>query len=148
MVSGPQHCDCSQFDSHTLGWESMPRHFAAWNWDRWLHFDRIIPNLVLIYTVHIMDFYNMTRKTSSRTDGLILGFHASPGLSVVLIIPDRFYHLKATHASKWDFITASPGDFLQTQRDELLLGITRELTKYGTLQSEPLLCSEWIEKPF
>lgn len=101
-----------------------PPHFAAWNWDRWLHSDRIIPNLVLIYTVHIMDFYNMTRKTSSRTDGLILGFHVSTGLGVVLIIPDRFYHLKATHVSKCDFITASPGDFSQTQRDELLLGIT------------------------
>lgn len=92
---------------------------AAWKWDRWLHSDRIIPNLVLIYTVHIIHFYNMTRKTSSRRDGLIQGFHASTGLGVVLIIPDRLYHLKAKHVSEWDFITASPWDFLQTQRGEL-----------------------------
>lgn len=42
----------------------------------------------------------MTRKTSSKGDGLILGFHANTGLGVVLIIPDRLYHLKATLASK------------------------------------------------
>lgn len=43
---------------------------AAWNWDIWLHSDRINPNLVLIYTVHIIRFYNMTRKTSSKRDGV------------------------------------------------------------------------------
>lgn len=124
MVSGSQRCDWSQFDSHRLGWERAPNTAAqppprlclsAWNWDRWLHSDRIIPNLVLIYRVQIIHFYNMTRKTSSKGDGLILGFHANTGLGVVLIIPDRLYHLKATLASKWDFITASPPwDFLQT----------------------------------
>lgn len=66
-----------------------PSHcLAAWNWDRWLHSDRIIPNLVLIYTVHIIHFYNMTRKTSSRRDGLMPRFHASIDLGVGLIIPD------------------------------------------------------------
>lgn len=37
-----------------------PSHLAMWNQDRWLHSDRIIPNLVLIYTVQIIHFYNMT----------------------------------------------------------------------------------------
>lgn len=41
----------------------------------------------------------MTRKTSSERDGLILGFHASTGPYVALIIPDRSYHLKAMRAS-------------------------------------------------
>lgn len=150
MVSGSQRCDWSQFDSHRLGWEGAPNRvpplpsfcLAAWNWDRWLHSDRIIPNLVLIYTVHIIHFYNMTRKTSSKRDGLILGFRVSTGCVVVLIIPDRLYHLKATHASKWDFITASPWDFLQTQRDERLLRLTHtadelwDLTVRDTLQTE------------
>lgn len=145
--SGSQRCDWSQFDSHRLGWEGGPPPplsfcLAAWNWDRWLHSDRIIPNLVLIYTVHIIHFYNMTRKTSSKRDGLILGFRVSTGRVVVLIIPDRLDHLKATHASKWDFITASPWDFLQTQRDERLLRLTHtadelwDLTLRDTLQTE------------
>lgn len=121
MLSGSQLCAWSQFDSHGLGGSSQyssptSLHMAARNWDRWLHSDRIIPNLVLIYTVHIMDFYNMTRKTSWGVDGP--GFHVSIGRSVVLIIPDRSYHLKATRASKCDFITASPWDFQQTHRDE------------------------------
>lgn len=36
------------------------------------------------------------------------GFRTSTGRAAVLIIPDRLYHLRATHASKCDFITTSP----------------------------------------
>lgn len=83
-----------------------PSHLAMWNQDRWLHSDRIIPNLVLIYTVHIIHFYNMTSKTSDHRDGLFPG----TGLGFVLIFPDSIYHLKAMHTSEWDFITESPWD--------------------------------------
>lgn len=109
MVSGPQRCDWSQFHSlHHRGPGERsqrsvppppppppPRRMTAWNWDRWLHSDRISPNLVLIYTVHITDFYNMTRKASMGADSP--GFHTSTGLTALLIIPDRSYHLRATH---------------------------------------------------
>ena len=152
MVSGCERCDWSQFDSHRLGLERPPKAakpppflsfcLAAWNRDIWLHSDRINPNLVLIYTVHIIHFYNMTRKTSSKRDGLIPGFHASTDWSIALIIPDRSYHLKATRESTWGFITASPWDFLQAQRDQLSLRITHttdevcDFTCRDTFQTE------------
>lgn len=52
---------------------------------------------------------------------LIPGFHASTGLAVMLIIPDRLNHSKATHASNRRFLYSVT---LGTQRDELLLMIT------------------------
>lgn len=62
----------------------------------------------------------MTRKTSSRSDGPIPAVSERvAGPAAVLIIPDRFYHLKARHVSKRDSITASPGDFLFNKHGEM-----------------------------
>lgn len=72
MVSGSQRCDWSQFDSHRLGWErasnaaAPPVSARLWNWDRWLHSDRIIPNLVLIYTYTHNTFLQYDKENKQR----------------------------------------------------------------------------------
>lgn len=127
MVRGLQRCDWSRLDSHRLGRERgangpPPLHATLGCVELgqmtsfWQDYPKPGSNL---YSTHnrFLQHDKENKQQIRRPDPG--GSERVAGLAAVLIIPDRFYHLKATRVSKWDSIIASPGDFLFNKHEEM-----------------------------